>query len=293
MLINASGLLYPDGPTFVSYQSNETLKLQVNITQRSFADRFLWELTWYHNGLIINGSNDPRVSLSSDNTTLTISSTKETDAGVCEVKYAGLRVYPYDRTCEYETLSLVGHYPLLSPAIFYVQAVGKELINILVAIMLSDKLCDLFTGIEPIKVSDEYKPRAHFTTPDATVTFVSSAITLRVDGRNPSSYADVIYITWYFNGEINGLPLGVSVALMEKTPSSFLQVLTIENPGIQHSGIYQAVLWMNPYTYLSQFDCPRGYADFITYSSRARIGSPMILDVVTFELKFNGKCYNF
>ena len=102
------------------------LNLQVNITQRYFADRFLRELTWYHNGSIIDSSNDPRVSLSSDNTTLTISNTTGTDAGVYEAKYAGLRVYPYDKTCEYETLSLAGYYPLLSSAIFYVQAVGKK-----------------------------------------------------------------------------------------------------------------------------------------------------------------------
>ena len=144
--IYASGLLYPDGPTHVSYKSNEMLRLQVNITQRSFADRYLRKLTWYHNGSIINSLNDQRVSLSSDNTTLTISSATETDSGIYEAKYAGLHAYPHDKTCEYETLSLVGHYALLSPAIFYVQAVGKEQtpINLLVyiAIMLSDKLCD-------------------------------------------------------------------------------------------------------------------------------------------------------
>ena len=110
----------------MSYQSNEMLNLQVNITQRSFADRYLRALTWYHNGSLINGSNDQRIALSSDNTTLTISSTTETDAGVYEVKYAGLRIYPYNETCEQETLSLVEHYPLFSPVRFHVHADGKK-----------------------------------------------------------------------------------------------------------------------------------------------------------------------
>ena len=151
----------------------------------------------------------------------------------------------------------------------------------------------LFIGVEPINASDEYLPRARFITADTTVPFTSLAIALRVDGRNPSSYANVIYITWYFNGDSNGFPLGVSVAPMEKTPSSFLQILTIENPGIQHSGVYQAVLLVNPNTYLSQFDCPRGYADFITFGTRAGIGSLIVLDVATFDLKYNGKYFSF
>ena len=141
-----------------------------------------------------------------------------------------------------------------------------------------------FVVAELIKTSQEYLPRAHFTTPDATVPFTTS-VTLRVEGQYSFRFADMAYISWYYNG--GSLPLSVSDGTMIKIQGGFLQILTIEKAGIQHSGIYQAVLWIDPYSYLLQFNCPREYANFIT--STSRISSPIILDVVTFDLKYQGK----
>ena len=124
------GLLSPIGPTVVQYNTSGTVILQVNITPTAtFTRDYLRALTWYHNGVEIN----PRsyryywyyyyystISLSSDNTTLNITNARWSDAGVYHVQFAGLRIYPYNKFCEEETLAILRHYPVLSPVVFSV-----------------------------------------------------------------------------------------------------------------------------------------------------------------------------
>ena len=130
------GLLYPVGPTTVQYNTSDTVILQVNITPTAtFKRDYLRALTWYHNGVeIIPGSRYyysnynyyyRYYTLSSDNTTLTITNAQRSDAGVYHVQFAGLRIYPYNKLCEEETLALLRHYPLLSPVVFSVYTNGK------------------------------------------------------------------------------------------------------------------------------------------------------------------------
>ena len=122
------GLLSPIGPTVVQYNTSDTVTLQVNITPTgTFTRNYLRALTWYHNGVEIN----PRsyryrtTSLSSDNTTLTITGTRGWHAGVYHVQFAGLRIYPYNKLCEEETLAILRHYPVLSPVVFNVYTNSK------------------------------------------------------------------------------------------------------------------------------------------------------------------------
>ena len=115
------GLLYPIGPTSVRYIYQEVVTLQVNITSTTtFTRDYLRLLTWYHNGVEIVPTSGGTISLSSDNTTLTIANTSSSRSGVYEVQFAGLRVYPYNYLCERETLAILRRYPLLSPVTFYV-----------------------------------------------------------------------------------------------------------------------------------------------------------------------------
>ena len=115
------GLLYPIGPTFVRYKSQEMVTLQVNITPTTtFTRDYLRALTWYHNGVEIVPTSGGTISLSSDNTTLTIANTSSSHSGEYEVQFAGLRVYPYSYLCEKETVAILRQYPLLSPVAFYV-----------------------------------------------------------------------------------------------------------------------------------------------------------------------------
>ena len=123
------GLLSPIGPTAVQYNTSDTVTLQVNITPTAtFTRDYLRALTWYHNGTEINpGSRYSRgtVSLSSDNTTLTITNAQPSAAGVYHVQFAGLRIYPYNKLCEEETLAILRHYPVLSPVVFNVYTNGR------------------------------------------------------------------------------------------------------------------------------------------------------------------------
>ena len=126
------GLLSPIGPTTVQYNISGTVILQVNITPTAtFTRDYLRALTWYHNGIeIINGTRYyynyySIILLSSDNTTLTITNAQWSDAGVYHVQFAGLRIYPYNKLCEEETLDILRHYPVLSPVVFNVYTDGK------------------------------------------------------------------------------------------------------------------------------------------------------------------------
>ena len=134
LLYHAVGLLSPVGPTTVQYNTSDTIILRVNITPTAtFTRDYLRALTWYNNGIeIIPGSyhydyynHYSTISLSSDNTTLTITNSQPSDAGVYHVQFAGLRIYPYNKLCEEESLAILRYYPLLSPVVFNVYTNGK------------------------------------------------------------------------------------------------------------------------------------------------------------------------
>ena len=115
------GLLYPTGPTSVQYNTSDTVILQVNVTTTAtFTRDYLQALTWYHSGVEINPASHSTISLSSDNTTLTITNAQWSNAGVYHVQFAGLRIYPYNKLCEEESLALLRHYAVLTPVVFNV-----------------------------------------------------------------------------------------------------------------------------------------------------------------------------
>jgi len=58
-------------------------------------------------------------------TTLTIANISESPAGVYEVKFAGFSIYPHNNY-EKETLTILRHYPVLSPVFFHVYTDGKR-----------------------------------------------------------------------------------------------------------------------------------------------------------------------
>ena len=118
-------MLSPIGPTVVQYNTSDTVVLRVNITPTAtFTRDYLRALTWYHNGVEINSGSHRNIS--QHNTTLTITNSQQSDAGVYHVQFAGLRIYPYNKLCEEETLAVLRHYPLLSPVVFNVYTNGKQ-----------------------------------------------------------------------------------------------------------------------------------------------------------------------
>ena len=110
----------------MQYNTSDTVTLQVNITPTAtFTRDYLRALTWYYNGVEINPVSGGAILLNSDNTTLTITNAQRSDAGVYHVQFAGLRIYPYNKLCEKESLALLRHYPVLSPVVFNVYTGGK------------------------------------------------------------------------------------------------------------------------------------------------------------------------
>ena len=110
-------------PLMATTGSDITLRVSVTETDRNI---YLRELTWYHNGVKINPTSNTRLNLTSDNTSLTISSVTDSDSGQYSVQYDGLRLYPYDSGCERQALDLFRHYPLLVPAVLYLSTDGEN-----------------------------------------------------------------------------------------------------------------------------------------------------------------------
>ena len=110
-------LLYAVGTSRVQLTPPQNVTLQVRITDNDIRYYFR-ALTWYHNGnkLAPNG----RISLSNDNTTLTVVNSTLADGGLYEVRFDGLLIHPYSRTCEEAVLDLLRHYPVLKAAVFHV-----------------------------------------------------------------------------------------------------------------------------------------------------------------------------
>ena len=65
-----------------------------------------------------------RITLNSDNTTLTVINSTVAYSGVYEVRFDGLLIHLYSRYCEEAVLDLLRHYPVLKPAVFHVGTTG-------------------------------------------------------------------------------------------------------------------------------------------------------------------------
>ena len=125
-----SDLLYVIGTSRVQHRPPESITLQVGVTdiyiQYRYAYRthnvslrdFYRALTWYHNGNKLTPGG--RITLSSDNTTLTVINSTVADSGVYEARFDGLLIHPYSRICEKAVLDILRHYPVLKPAVFHV-----------------------------------------------------------------------------------------------------------------------------------------------------------------------------
>ena len=114
-------LLYVNGRSRVQPVLSQNITLQVGITNASIRYYFR-ALTWYHNGNKLTPGG--RITLSSDNTTLTVINSTVEDSGVYEARFNGLLIHPYSRICEEAVLDLLRNYPVLKPAVFHVGTTG-------------------------------------------------------------------------------------------------------------------------------------------------------------------------
>ena len=122
-------LLYIDGTSRVQHTPSQNITLKVGTTDvyvQYYSDTYynvsiryyFRALTWYHNGNKLTPGG--RITLNSDNTTLTVINSTAADSGVYEARFDGLLIHPYSRFCEEAVLDLLRHFPILKPAVFYV-----------------------------------------------------------------------------------------------------------------------------------------------------------------------------
>ena len=220
----------------------QRVSLQVNISSHSIADLLL-ELTWYHNGSKILPRNDPRLILSSDNRTLTITNFASNYAGMYKAQFDQLFVSPFDEQCKVEVFSLMRHYPILKPALFCVNMEGD--------------CSDTATETRARKVSVRSVNSALQGTFDN--------LTLEADATVFSSKElDYSSIHWYRNG----IRFYSTYSLQKNYDTlSLSQRFQQFNTFYEHSGRYKVLLKVNMQTYLQASDsrspCRSYYNDFL------------------------------
>ena len=122
-------MVYVDGTSRVQHTPSQNITLKVGTTDvyvQYYSDTYynvsiryyFRALTWYHNGNKLTPGG--RITLNSDNTTLTVINSTVADSGVYEARFDGLLIHPYSSSCEEAVLDLLRHYPVLKPAVFYV-----------------------------------------------------------------------------------------------------------------------------------------------------------------------------
>ena len=115
----------------------------------------------------------------------------------------------------------------------------------------------------------------------------SDSITLSIRGDVPTAQKALVSTSWYFNG-LQSYQVGTSIGSLLKLPTGIIQSMTIHNPTPLHAGTYEALLRLNPVSYLQQLGCSNEYSNFIYYSSRAGVYS-IIVDQVAVDLKYYGE----
>ena len=105
------GLIKSNLNPTLKFSPPQTIVLSVNVTELEVT-RYLGSLTWYFEGdpILMGG----RVTLSPDRTSLTITNTVESDAGIYEVKHMGLFTSQRQEKCESRVLDALRNYPILS-----------------------------------------------------------------------------------------------------------------------------------------------------------------------------------
>ena len=111
---------------------------------------------------------------------------------------------------------------------------------------------------------------------------MSDNITISISGAAPTTQQNLVYTAWYFNGL--SLPFGTSLSSLVKLPTGISQTLRINNPTYVSAGTYEALLLLNPFSYLLQFEC-LDYRHFFNFIG----GNAIIVDQISIDLQYNGE----
>ena len=233
--------------TFQKQRANITL--QVDTSNHDILYQ-LRELTWYHNGSKIVLGSDPRMILSNNNKTLTISNFTTRYAGMYKAQFDHLLVSPFDEVCENTVLSILRNYPILKPAVFCINMDGNDCLN---------SLSNTENQVRKISIrSMDFSLQETFDRlaleADATVLY-----------RNELQYS---YISWYRNGiSLSSTPY-LSALQRNYNNISLRQQFQQLNASYEHSGRFEVQLRINIYTYL-RTTCQTYLSSFVSrYFSR-------------------------
>eukprot|EP00731_Ephydatia_muelleri_P032797 Em0024g341a len=247
----------------LTFSPPQTIVLSVNVTYLEVT-QYLGSLTWYFEGdpILIGG----RVTLSPDRTTLTITNTVESDAGIYEVKHMGLLISQRQEKCESRVLDALRNYPILSGIRF---TVINTLSGVQQAVSDAHVLPLSIGGPMSIQLS-----WTHLPGPGYMWYFIQN------------SYATSVL---YYNGQV-GVPSGARVSSVRLYGANdAYQNMTIDLVCAQDSGYLDASLMLSTYDYLytgygsNQFYCPYEYYSFVT----AKLGiTSLQLDSILIRLSF-------
>ena len=221
-------------------QDQRTITLQVNTLN---AINRLLGLTWYHNGSKIVPHNDPRLILSNNNKTLTITNFTSSYSGIYKAQFDKLLVSPFDENCEDEVLSLTRSYPILKPAMFCVN---------------TDSDCSYIA-------TDTRVQKISIKSTDSAMQGTFDSITLVADARVLSSKElQHSSIYWYRNG----IRITSYLSALQKNYNTLRlnQRFQQFNTSYEHSGRYEVYLRINMNTYLRAGDstCVSYYNKFVS-----------------------------
>ena len=116
----------------------------------------------------------------------------------------------------------------------------------------------------------------------------SDSITITIRGNVPTTQNGLVSTSWYFNG-LRTYQVGTSIGSLLRLPTGITQSMTIRKPTPLHAGTYEALLQLDPVSYLLQLGCSDEYSNFITQSSRAAGVNSIIVDQVAVDLKYYGE----
>ena len=199
--------------------SDITLRVSVTETDRN---TYLRELTWYHNGVKINPTSNTRLNLTSDNTSLSISSVTDSDSGQYSVQYDGLRLYPYDSGCEKQALDLFRHYPLLAPTVLYLSTNETKTVT--------DETTTASLKFKQMFINE---------------TSTSVTLSVKIDKFFAVNYFQYISVRWFHNGVL--LP----ATCVKTSFNCYYAELIIDDPSLFDVGVYETQLTIKIYSKLT------------------------------------------
>ena len=234
-----------------------------------------------------------RFLLSPDSTTLTITNTVKSDAGIYEVKHMGLLLSQRQEKCESRVLDALRNYPILSGIKFTVintlpgnalmwlanQHIVINVFNVSAGVQqaVSDAHVVPLSIGGPMSIQLSW---THLPGPGYMWYFIQN------------SYATSVL---YYNGQV-GVPIGARVSSVRLYGANdAYQNMTIDLVCAQDSGYLDASLMLSTFNYLywssgsNQFYCPYQYNSFVVQT----LGITSIqLDSIYIKLSYKSCKYN-